>query len=253
MKATDTQQKQNTRPLSVKGLNVYYKHLQALENIDFEADAEKMTAIIGPNGAGKSTLIKAVLGLIPYQAQSVSFFGTTFKASAKRIAYIPQRTSVDWNFPVNVLDVVCMGLYRDIGWFKPIRKKHKDTALACLEKVKLADYAEQQIGQLSGGQQQRVFLARALVQDADLYIMDEPLAGVDAKSEEMILGTLQELKKKKKTILCVHHDLLTVEKYFDKALLLNKKKIAAGAVKNVLTESHLTKAYEGLPVMYKER
>ncbi len=232
-------------PLSVKNLSVHY-HLQdepALSSVDYEATPGHLTAIIGPNGAGKSTFLKAVMGLIPYTGE-VKVFGKQLKDQKQKIAYMPQRSSVDWDFPISALDVAAMGLYGKIGFMRRVTKQHKTEALSYLDQVGMADYADRQIGQLSGGQQQRVFLARTLAQNADLYFMDEPLAGVDITTEKIIISILEKLKKDGKTILVVHHDLQSVGNFFDDALLLNRIKIVEGPTKQVLTPDNLAKAYK---------
>ena len=204
-----------------------------------------LTAIVGPNGAGKSTLIKASLGLIQPAAGHFEFFGKSFRDVDGRVSYVPQRTSVDWDFPVTALDVVCMGLYRRIGWFKPVRAKHRKLAMEALESVGMQDFKKRQISQLSGGQQQRVFLARSLVQGAELFLMDEPLAGVDAATETTIISTLRSLRDAGKTAMVVHHDLDTVADYFDRVLLLNGRVVAEGPVDEVMKPALLKEAYGG--------
>jgi manganese/zinc/iron transport system ATP- binding protein len=232
-------------PLSVSGLTVAYDRQVVLQDVGYEAPRRGLIALVGPNGAGKSTLIKAVVGLVPTLAGSVSVFGRPVRQQLRAIGYVPQRSTVDWDFPVTALDVVAMGRYRAIGWFRPVGKRHREAALACLDRVGMADYADRQIGQLSGGQQQRVFLARALAQEASLYLMDEPLAGVDAATERAIVEVLHQLSAEGKTVLCVHHDLQTVEDYFQHLLLLNVRVIAAGPVKQTLTAENLQRAYGG--------
>ncbi|MEO1994718.1 MAG: ABC transporter ATP-binding protein, partial [Planctomycetaceae bacterium] len=206
-------------------------------------------AILGPNGAGKSTLIKAVLDLIPRTAGQVQFFGQPYHKTRSRVAYVPQRSSVDWDFPVSALDVVCMGLYRSIGWFRPVRRQHRRQALAALDRVGMADYQSRQIRQLSGGQQQRVFLARALAQEADLYLMDEPFAGVDAATETAIVSTLREIRAEGKTAIVVHHDLQTVAEYFDHVALLNMRLVATGPTADVFHAENPKKTYGGTLVL----
>jgi manganese/zinc/iron transport system ATP- binding protein len=201
--------------------------------------------IVGPNGAGKSTLIKASLGVVPRLSGEVSVFGQPYERARHRIAYVPQRASVDWDFPATVRDVVLMGLYREIGFLRFAGKGHRAKAMACLERVGMAGFADRQIGQLSGGQQQRVFLTRALAQGADLYVMDEPFAGVDAATERAIVAVLKELNAAGKTIICVHHDLATVPEYFDHVLLINVRKIADGPVAAAFTPENLQSAYGG--------
>ncbi len=231
--------------LSVKGLSASYRKNLVLNDISFEIEPGTLTSIVGPNGAGKSTLLKVILELHPKLTGSVSFFGTSYKASKARIGYVPQRGSVDWDFPTNALDVVMMGLYGQIGWFKWPGRRHKEKAMNALQDMGMADYAERQISQLSGGQQQRVFLARALVQDADLYIMDEPLAGVDAATEKAIMDTLKSLKSRGRTVMVVHHDLNTVEEYFDHVLLLNRTVMAHGPIEESFTNDNVHRTYGG--------
>ncbi len=233
------------RPLVVRGLTVAYHRKPVLWNIEYVSPERGLVAIVGPNGAGKSTLIKAVLGLVPVLAGQVTVLGLPAARAKGRIGYVPQRSSVDWDFPVTALDVATMGLYGQIGWLRPIRRRHREAAMAQLAAVGMADLAHRQIGQLSGGQQQRVFLARALAQDADLYLMDEPFAGVDAATEAAILETLRRLDAAGKTVVCVHHDLETVAAYFDHVLLLNLKKIADGPIATTFTPHNLQATYGG--------
>jgi manganese/zinc/iron transport system ATP- binding protein len=190
-------------------------------------------------------LIKAILGLIPRASGEVAVYGKPYKEQRKLIGYVPQRGSVDWDFPTNALDVVLMGRYGHIGWLRRPSKADKELALACLKKVGMEQYATRQISQLSGGQQQRVFLARALAQDASVYFMDEPFVGVDAATEKAIIALLNELKTQGKTVLVVHHDLQTVEEYFDWVMLLNMKTIAIGPTEEVFTTENLQKTYGG--------
>lgn len=234
-----------TSPLSIHDVTVAYQGRRVLWDIDYDAPLGKLVAIVGPNGAGKSTLIKAVLELVPLTDGQVRFFGESYRSQRSRIGYVPQRTSVDWDFPVNALDVVAMGLYRKIGWFRPISKLYRQQALAALERVGLAEFAGRQISELSGGQQQRVFLARALVQDADLYLMDEPFAGVDAATERAIVELLRDLRSSGKTALVVHHDLQTVTEYFDEVLLLRERVVASGPVNKAFTSENLRETYGG--------
>jgi manganese/zinc/iron transport system ATP- binding protein len=232
-------------PLDVSGLTVAYGSAPAVWNVDFKALPGTLVAIVGPNGAGKSTFLKGTLGLVPTIDGRIGSYGLPIPKVRQRIAYIPQRESVDWEFPATAIDVVTMGLYRQIGWLRPIRRRHKEIALSALAELGMADFADRQIGQLSGGQQQRVFLARAIAQDADLYLMDEPLAGVDAATERTIVALLQRLVSSGKTVIAVHHDLSTVKEYFDQALLLNVRNIASGPVGQALTEETLQRAYGG--------
>jgi manganese/zinc/iron transport system ATP- binding protein len=235
----------STAPLSIHDMTVAYHRKPVLWDIDYNAPPGKLIAIIGPNGSGKTTLIKAVLDLIPRASGEVHIFGKPYRKQRGRVGYVPQRGSVDWDFPVSALDVVAMGLYRKIGWCRPVTKRYRDQALGALDRVGLADYAGRQISQLSGGQQQRVFLARALAQDADLYLMDEPFVGVDAATERAIVAILRELRSAGKTALVVHHDLQTVHEYFDHVLLLNMRLVAAGPTREVFTTENLRATYGG--------
>ncbi|MEM9446042.1 MAG: ABC transporter ATP-binding protein [Verrucomicrobiota bacterium] len=232
-------------PLAITDLNVSYRRKVVLWDLDMKVPAGKLTAIVGPNGAGKSTLLKASLDLIPKISGHIKYFGENYKKSQHRVAYVPQRESVDWDFPVSARDVVAMGLYKKIGWCLPVMNKHKKLALESLEKVGLADYADRQISQLSGGQQQRIFLARALVQNADLYLMDEPFASIDASTERAIVKIMQELRDEGKTVVCIHHDLQTVQEYFDYVFLLNMRVVAHGPISKVFTPENLRKTYGG--------
>ncbi len=232
-------------PLSVHDLTVAYHRKPVIWDIDYDAPAGKLVAIVGPNGAGKSTLLAACLDLIPKISGEVLVYGKPFRKQRNRVGYVPQRESVDWDFPVSALDVVAMGLYRRIGWCRPVTHKYRALAMSALERVGMGLYAQRQIRQLSGGQQQRVFLARALVQDADLYLMDEPFAGVDAATERAIVQILRDLQATGKTVMVVHHDLQTVEEYFDHVLLLNMRLIAAGPIAEVFTPENLRKTYGG--------
>ncbi|MCA9287792.1 MAG: ABC transporter ATP-binding protein, partial [Phycisphaerales bacterium] len=233
-------------------MTVAYHRKPVLWDVDLDTPANQLIAIVGPNGAGKSTLIKACLGLVPRAAGLVEFWGQPYRKARARIGYVPQRESVDWDFPVSALDVVCMGRYRAIGWFRPVSRKHKRAALDALDRVGIAHLASRQISQLSGGQQQRVFLARALAQEADLYFMDEPFAGVDAATERAIVQVLRQMKADGKTIIAVHHDLQTVPEYFDHAILLNMRVVAAGPVAQVFTQENLHKTYGGRLTLLSE-
>ncbi|MBC5636791.1 metal ABC transporter ATP-binding protein [Ornithinibacillus sp. BX22] len=231
--------------LTVKDLSASYRKNTVLENVSFTVEQGSLTGIVGPNGAGKSTLIKSLLNLHPTLSGTVDFFGQPFKKAQQAIGYVPQRGSVDWDFPTNALDVVLMGLYGKIGWLKLPSRSHKKLAYEALDKMGMIDYAERQISQLSGGQQQRVFLARALVQDADFYFMDEPLAGVDAATEQAIMAILKELKGKGKTVMVVHHDLQTVADYFDHVLFLNRRVLEYGKTSTVFTKENIARTYGG--------
>jgi manganese/zinc/iron transport system ATP- binding protein len=232
-------------PLSIHDLTVAYHTKPVVWDVDLDVPAGKLVGIVGPNGAGKSTLIKAVMDLIPRASGTIRVFGKPFKRQRQRVGYVPQRESVDWDFPVSALDVVAMGTYGTIGWCLPVLKRHRDRALAAMDRVGIADLAHRQISQLSGGQQQRTFLARALVQDADLYLMDEPFAAVDAATEKAIVRLLQDLREAGKTCLVVHHDLQTVSEYFDHVLMLNMRVVAFGLTAEVFTKENLHKTYGG--------
>jgi manganese/zinc/iron transport system ATP- binding protein len=232
-------------PLWVNDLTVAYHRKPVLWDVDLNLPEGKLIAVVGPNGAGKSTLIKAVLGLVPKASGAVSIYGKPYDSQRHLVGYVPQRESVDWDFPVNAIDVVAMGIYRQIGWFKPVTRQHRQKALEELEKVGMAAYAKRQISQLSGGQQQRVFLARALAQDALLYFMDEPFAGVDVATERAIIALLKELKSAGKTCVVVHHDLQTVPTYFDHVVLLNMRVVDSGPIDSVFTEENLKRTYGG--------
>jgi len=232
-------------PLSIHDMTVAYHRKPVLWDIDFDAPEANIIGIIGPNGAGKSTLLKAVLDLVPRASGRVLIYGKPYRQRRQRVAYVPQRESVDWDFPVNALDVVVMGRYGKIGWCLPVTRAHRAAAMEALDQVGMADYARRQISQLSGGQQQRVFLARALVQDADIYFMDEPFSGVDAATETAIVELLRRLRERKKTVLVVHHDLETVAHYFDHVVLLNMRIVAAGPTAEIFTRENLHKTYGG--------
>lgn len=231
--------------LSVDDLTVAYDEKPAIWDIDLDVPEGALMAIVGPNGAGKSSLIKAVLNLIPRAAGTVSFYGEPYEAARSLVGYVPQRGSVDWDFPTSVLDVVTMGLYGKLGWFRRPGKAERALALGALEQVGLVEFADRQISQLSGGQQQRAFLARALVQDARIYLMDEPFAAVDAVTENAIVSILRQLKERGKTIVVVHHDLQTVAEYFDWVTLLNVEIIASGPTAETFTLENLRKTYGG--------
>jgi manganese/zinc/iron transport system ATP- binding protein len=231
--------------VQVTDLTVAYKDKPVLWDIDLEIPPKVLLAIVGPNGAGKTTLIKSILGLVRPAAGQVLIYGQPYRKQRKMVGYVPQRGSVDWDFPTNVLDVVMMGSYGSLGWVKRPGKKEKQMAMEALERVGMEKFADRQISQLSGGQQQRVFLARALVQDAMIYFMDEPFQGVDATTERAIINILKELKDSGKTVAVVHHDLQTVPEYFDWVTLINVRRIDSGPVKQVFTENNLRLAYGG--------
>ncbi|HVM18007.1 MAG TPA: metal ABC transporter ATP-binding protein [Gaiellaceae bacterium] len=231
--------------IEVEDLTVAYGERPALWDVDLTVPTSTLMAVVGPNGAGKTTLIRAILGLVRPAAGVVRVFGRPYAEQRRLVAYVPQRGTVDWDFPTNVLDVVTMGRYGALGWLRRPGRAERDAALRALEQVGMQDYARRQISQLSGGQQQRVFLARALVQDAQAYLMDEPFQGVDATTERAIVRLLQELREQGRTVVAVHHDLQTVPEYFDSVTLLNVRRIASGPVAEAFTEENLRLTYGG--------
>ena len=231
--------------IEVNDLTVAYREQPVLWDVDLAVPEGVLMAIVGPNGAGKTTMIKAILGLIQPAAGEVLIHGKPYRQNRKLVAYVPQRGTVDWDFPTSVLDVVMMGRYGALGWLKRPGRAEREAALAALDKVGMTDFAQRQISQLSGGQQQRVFLARALVQDARVYLMDEPFQGVDARTERAIVDVLQDLRAAGDTVVAVHHALQTVPEYFDWVALLNVRRIASGAVSEVFTEENLRLTYGG--------
>jgi manganese/zinc/iron transport system ATP- binding protein len=236
----------NPQPaIEVSDLTVAYRDRPVLWDIDLTVPSGVLMAIVGPNGAGKTTLIKAILGLVRPAAGQVLILGCPYEDQRKLVGYVPQRGTVDWDFPTSVLDVVLMGTYGGLGWLKRPGRGEYARAREALDKVGMAELAGRQISQLSGGQQQRVFLARALVQDAQVYFMDEPFQGVDATTERAIVALLQDLRAAGKTVIAVHHDLQTVPEYFDWVTLLNVRRIASGPVAEVFTEANLRLTYGG--------
>ncbi|MEK4229441.1 metal ABC transporter ATP-binding protein [Solibacillus sp. FSL H8-0538] len=238
--------------LTVNSLSVAYDKKTVLENVNVAVPIKHLTAIIGPNGAGKSTFLKAVLNQLHNKVGSVEILGHSFQPKSLVVGYVPQRNAVDWDFPTNALDIVLMGRYGHSGLFKRPSKQDKVIAQQALASVGMQDYANRSIGQLSGGQQQRVFLARALAQNADVYFLDEPFAGVDAATEKTIIDILKNLKAQGKSIFVVHHDLQTVKEYFDYTILLNKTIIAAGQTEDVFTPDYLQQTYGGKLFMMKD-
>ncbi|MGD6878316.1 metal ABC transporter ATP-binding protein [Bacillus infantis] len=232
-------------PVEIKNLTVAYQKKPVLSDVSFLVGEGSLVGIIGPNGAGKSTLIKAILGLIPKASGEIKVYGKEYRPKDRLVGYVPQRGTVDWDFPTNALDVVLMGRYGHVGWFKRPKKADVEAARECLRKVGMEAFQHRQISQLSGGQQQRVFLARALAQDASVYFMDEPFVGVDAATERAIISLLNELKAQGKTVLVVHHDLQTVKEYFDSVILLNMRTIAHGPADKTFTMENLHKTYGG--------
>jgi manganese/zinc/iron transport system ATP- binding protein len=231
--------------IEVNDLTVAYREHPVLWDVDLSVPEGVLLAIVGPNGAGKTTFIRAVLGLVQSAAGEVRIYGEPYREQRHLVGYVPQRGSVDWDFPTTALDVVMMGRYGALGWLRRPGRRERELAMEALDKLGMADFASRQISQLSGGQQQRVFLARALAQDAKLYFMDEPFQGVDARTEVAIVSLLQELRAAGRTVVVVHHDLQSVPDYFDWAMLLNVRRIAAGPVKEVFTEANLRLAYGG--------
>jgi len=252
MKETSTIQQAENPALEVHDLMVSYDKKPVLWGVDFTIPKGSLCGIIGPNGAGKSTLIKAIMNLVEVSSGYVKLFDKELHEVRKQISYVPQRESVDWDFPASVLDVVLMGRYSRLGLFKKPRKADKDAAMKALEMVGMEAYVKRQISQLSGGQQQRVFLARALTQEADIYFLDEPFAGVDAATEKAIVTILKELAQKGKTILVVHHDLQSVETYFDWVLLLNLRLVASGPIQEAFTPALLEETYGGKLTLLSE-
>lgn len=232
-------------PIEVHDLTVSYHHKPVLWGIDFSIPNSKIISIVGPNGAGKSTLLKSIMGLLPLASGYIKIFGEPLAKKRSVIAYVPQREEVDWDFPVNVLDVVLMGRYGRLPFFRRMRKEDIDVAMESLRQVGMQDFSKRQISQLSGGQQQRVFIARALAQQASIYLMDEPFAGVDAATEGAIVELFQKLKQEGRTVVCVHHDLHTVIEYFDWTVLVNLRLVACGPTSEVFTAENLNTTYGG--------
>ncbi|MEM1321981.1 MAG: metal ABC transporter ATP-binding protein [Bacteroidota bacterium] len=236
----------------VKGLSVSYERKRVLTNVFLEIEAGKIYGVIGPNGAGKSTLFKAILGLIDINAGIVEIKGQSIEDRRKEVVYVPQKNEVDWNFPATVFDIVLMGRYPHKGIFERLGKKDREIAMHALEEVGITALKDRQIGELSGGQQQRVFLARALCQEANTFLLDEPFVGVDVTTEEKIVQILKEQAAKGHTLLVVHHDLSTVHTYFDRVILLNQRLIAYGDTATTFTEDNISKTYGGqLPILHK--
>jgi manganese/zinc/iron transport system ATP- binding protein len=226
-------------------VTVAYGRRPVLWNVDLAIAEPCLFGVIGPNGAGKSTLLKAALGLVPVVGGHVRFFGQPLAEARGRVGYVPQRETVDWDFPVSVMDVVLMGTYGRLGWFRRPGRRERELAADCLDRVGLASLAGRQIGRLSGGQQQRVFLARALAQEAEIYLLDEPMAGVDVRSQERIFGVLAGLREAGRLVVVVHHDLRTAAEWFDQVALIDMRLVAAGPTREVLTPENLEKTYAG--------
>lgn len=230
--------------ISVKNMSVSYYGKEVVKDINFTFGKGSLIGILGPNGAGKSTLVKAILGLIPINSGQVTVDNKPLNEMRKKISYVPQRSNIDWDFPIIVKDTVLLGTYPNLRLFRRPKKADKDWAMVCLEKVGMQDYAHSQIGELSGGQQQRVFLARALAQKSDYFFLDEPFVGIDVSSEEVIINILKDLRNSGKTIFVVHHDLTKVEDYFDELILINKELFGAGPVTDIFREDLMKKAYQ---------
>lgn len=239
-------------PLCIRDVTVAYHRKPVLWNVSLEVKAGSLIGLVGPNGAGKSTLLKAIVDMVPRISGDVSVFGKPYRQRRSSIAYVPQRETVDWDFPATALDVVLMGTYGQLGWFRRVGPAQREAATSALRKMGIEHLAQRQISQLSGGQQQRTFLARALTQDADLYLMDEPFAAVDASTEQAIITLMRELSAQKKTIVVVHHDLHTVPNYFDHLVLLNMRLVASGPTSEVFTQENLQKTYGGKLTLLEE-
>ncbi len=238
--------------ISVKGLSVSYERKRVLTNIFLEIESGNIYGVVGPNGAGKSTLFKAILGLIESNTGVIKVNGKGIETQRKEVVYVPQKNDVDWTFPATVFDIVLMGRYPHKKIFQRLNKEDKKITMEALEEVGMTAFRDRQIGELSGGQQQRVFLARALCQGADIFFLDEPFVGVDMTTEESIIRILKKLAEEGKTLLVVHHDLSTVEQYFDKVILLNQRLIAYGDTDTTFTKENIAKAYGGqLPILHK--
>lgn len=235
----------NNPALEIHDLTVSYDRKPVLWGIDLYVPQGSICGIVGPNGAGKSTMIKAIMGLVPISSGYIKIFEKNLQEVRKRVSYVPQKESVDWDFPASVYDVVLMGRYGKLGFLKRPKKADRDAAMNALRQVGMEAYKERQISQLSGGQQQRVFLARALCQEADIYFMDEPFAGVDAATEKAIIRLLRELSGQGKTIIVVHHDLQSVKTYFDWMIMLNLRLVAAGPTEEVFTDKFMEETYGG--------
>ena len=238
--------------LEFHDVTVAYGRRPVLWNVDLAIVEPCLFGVIGPNGAGKSTLLKAALGLVPVVGGYVQFFGSPLARVRGRVGYVPQRETVDWDFPVSVMDVVLMGTYGRLGWLRRPGRRERDLAGHCLDRVGLVGLAERQIGRLSGGQQQRVFLARALAQEADVYLLDEPLAGVDVRSQEQIFRVLAEVRDQGKLVVVVHHDLRTAAEWFDRVALIDMRLVATGPTADVLTPDNLRRTYAGRVELLEE-
>lgn len=236
---------ESVTPIHIHDMTVAYQKKPVLWDVDLAVPEGKLVGIVGPNGAGKSTMIKAIMDLVPKASGWVRIYGKPYSQMRQTIGYVPQRESVDWDFPIHALDVVTMGRYGHVGFVRRPGKQDKRIAEEALEKVGMGEFRNRQINQLSGGQQQRVFLARALAQDARVYLMDEPFSGVDAATERAIIDLLMDLRASGKTMLVVHHDLQTVHQYFDWLVMINMRVVAAGPTGEVFTQENINKTYGG--------
>jgi ABC-type Mn2+/Zn2+ transport system ATPase subunit len=230
-------------PISISGLSVSYDRKRVLSNIYTQIPSGAVVGVIGPNGAGKSTLFKAILGLVEINAGIVRIFGEPVEEGRRKVAYVPQRDDVDWQFPATVIDIVLMGRYPHKKWYQRLDHNDLSAARESLKALDIADLETRQIGELSGGQQQRVFIARSLCQGADIFLLDEPFVGVDIMTEQKIISILKSLAAEKKTMLVVHHDLSTVEEYFDHVIMLNQRLVAAGPTTSTFTRENIAAAY----------
>ncbi|QDZ41485.1 metal ABC transporter ATP-binding protein [Euhalothece natronophila Z-M001] len=237
--------------IQVKNLNVSYRGVEALQGINCEFQAGRLTGIIGPNGAGKSTLLKAMLGLLPAKGK-VKWGNGSLATNRSRLAYVPQRSKIDWDYPVTVWDVVMMGRVKATGWLRRFSASSRHIALESLKRVGMEKLRDRAISQLSGGQQQRVFLARALAQQAEIFFLDEPFVGVDQKTQNIIFGIFRELTASGKTVIVINHDLGATITHFDDLILLNKELIAAGTRETVLTKENLYAAYDGQVMFFSD-
>jgi manganese/zinc/iron transport system ATP- binding protein len=241
------EQKKSKPIISVKSLTVAYNQYPILQKINFHAEEGTLTGIIGPNGSGKTTLIKAIMNLIPAHSGSIEIYGEKHTKHLSKIAYVPQKNNIDWDFPINVFDMVLMGRYGHLAWCQRPTQKDIDIAWEALASVKMLPHAQTRINELSGGQQQRVCIARALAQQPEIYIMDEPFAAIDVKTETLLLELLQSLKKENKTIIVVHHNLSTIKQYFDWAFFMNMKEIAHGPVDEVMNDEIIKQTFNKPP------
>ncbi len=235
----------NNIAVEVRNLTVSYHSKPALLDVSVAIEKDKLVGVIGPNGAGKSTFIKAILGFVRPDVGQVMIKGQDVQNAKGQVAYVPQRGAVDWDFPITVKEVALMGRYQRIPWYRNPNKSDREAAMEALSMVRMSEFADRQIGQLSGGQQQRVFLARALAQGSDILLLDEPFAGVDAATERAILDVLERAKAAGKTLVVVHHDLVTAAEYFDKLILIKQRMFAYGPPSAVLREDLLSEVYEG--------